>query len=252
MEFPHTLGKAVEWKHIVQRILENGRGLGVAYGHMVNRIRPIVAQPLPRPVGEQRVVFQNLTWQDYQVMQQVLRARRNVHLTYDRGVLEITMPLEIHEFAAELIGRFIYFLVAELGLKIKSMRSTTLEREDLERSPEPDNAYYIQNQPRVAGKTVDLQTDPPPDLVVEVDITHTNIDKLRLYASMGVPEFWRYNGETWRIYVLRDGGYEEVEISPTFAFVPKQKLYEFLAQAQQDEVAAEQMLREWIRSVNPA
>ncbi len=52
---------------------------------------------------------------------------------------------------------------------------TTLDREDLDRGAEPDNAYYIQNQPRVAGRTVNLQQYPPPDLVVEVDITHTDI-----------------------------------------------------------------------------
>ena len=69
--------------------------------------------------------------------------------------------------------------------------------------------------------------------MVEIDITHTDIDKLKLYASLGVPEFWRYNGELWRIYQLEDNEYQEVETSPTFAFVPKQKLYEFLMQAQQ-------------------
>ena len=217
---------------------------------MIQTSRPIVVQPLPQPVGEKRVVLHYLNWQGYKAIQQALGESRNVHLTYDRGVLEITMPLEIHEFSAELISVFIRVLVTELGLKIKSMRSTTLEREDLDRSPEPDNAYYIQNQPLVAGKTVDLKTDPPPDLLVEVDITHTDIDKLKLYASMAVPEFWRYNGEVWRIYQLQAGEYQEMETSPTFPFVPKEKLYEFLALAQQDEVAAEQMLREWIRSIN--
>jgi hypothetical protein len=38
-----------------------------------------------------------------------------------------------------------------------------------------------------------------------------------------------------------------VNVSPTFAFVPKEKLYEFLVQAQQDEVAAELALRTWIK-----
>lgn len=202
---------------------------------------------LSRPVGEQRVIFHHLNWQGYQQILQAIGDRRSAHLTYDRGTLEITMPLEEHEFYRELIGRFIYFLVAELGLKIKTMGSTTLDREDLERGAEPDNAYYIQNQPRVAGKTVNLQQDPPPDLVVEVDITHTDINKRALYASMGVPEFWRFNGQVWRIYQLQGGQYQEVEMSPTFSLVPKTKLYEFLAQAQEDEVAAEQSLRKWLQ-----
>ncbi|MEO1404361.1 MAG: Uma2 family endonuclease [Cyanobacteria bacterium J06635_1] len=133
-------------------------------------------------------------------MLSALPQSRAAHLTYDHGTLEISRPLEEHERASELIGLFIRILVVEMGLKLKSMRSTTLDREDLDRGAEPDNAYYIQHQAQVAGRNVDLSTDPPPDLVVEVDITHTDIDKNRLYASMGVPEFWRFNGQTWRIY----------------------------------------------------
>jgi len=202
---------------------------------------------IPTLTGEKRVVFYHLNWQAYQQILQAVGEVRSARLTYDQGTLEIAMPLEDHEFARELIGRFIYFLVVELGLKIKSMGSTTLNREELNRGAEPDNAYYIQNQPLVAGKTVDLNQDPPPDLVIEVDITHTDINKLSLYASMGVPEFWRYNGQVWRIYQLQDGTYQEVDVSPTFTWVPKERLYEFLAQAQQDEVAAEQAFRVWVR-----
>jgi Uma2 family endonuclease len=127
------------------------------------------------------------------------------------------------------------------------MGSTTLDRSDLERGAEPDNAYYIQNQPLVAGRKVDLATDPPPDLVVEVDITHSDINKPALYASMGVPEFWRYNGREWSIYQLQADRYTEVANSPTFPMVSKEKLYEFLAVAQTDEVTAEIDLRQWVR-----
>jgi Uma2 family endonuclease len=202
---------------------------------------------VPQAIGEKRVVFHHLNWAAYQQILQAVGQTRSARLTYDRGILEITMPLEDHEFAAELIGRFIYFLVAEMGQKIKSMRSTTLEREDLDRSPEPDNAFYIQHQPQVAGRTVNFEQDPPPDLVVEVDMTHTDIDKLRLYAALGVPEFWRFNGQVWRIYELQGEVYQEKETSPTFSFVPKEKLYEFLDLARQDEVEAEQVLRAWVR-----
>jgi Uma2 family endonuclease len=98
----------------------------------------------------------------------------------------------------------------------------------------------------VAGKTINLEQDPPPDLVVEIDITHTDINKLQLYASLGIPEFWRYNGEILRIYQLQNDAYQEVENSPTFPFLVKTKLYEFLTQAAVDEIAAEQQLRQWI------
>ncbi len=106
--------------------------------------------------GEKRVVFNHLSWLSYQQILQAVGENNRAHLFYDRGTLEITMPLEEHEFYRELIGLFIRILVVELGLKIKSMGSTTLAREDLERGAEPDNAYYIQNQAKVLGKRINL------------------------------------------------------------------------------------------------
>ncbi|HEY9700071.1 MAG TPA: Uma2 family endonuclease [Trichocoleus sp.] len=202
---------------------------------------------LETPIGEKRVTLHHLNWQAYQQILHALPQSRSTRLTYDRGILEITMPLEEHEFVVRLMDLFIRILVVEMGLKMKTLGSTTLQREDLDRSPEPDNAYYIQNQPFVAGRKIDLQNDPPPDLVIEIDITNTDIHKLRLYSSMGVPEFWRFNGQVWRIYHLVGGQYQEVEASPTFPTVEKEKLYNFLAEAQQDEVVAEQNFRSWVQ-----
>jgi Uma2 family endonuclease len=199
--------------------------------------------------GEKRVTLQSLTWESYQQILHALPQSRAARLTYDRGILEITMPLEDHEFACELIGLFIRILVGEMGLKLKSMGSTTLDREDLNRGAEPDNAYYIQHQSLVAGRKVNLAKDPPPDLVVEVDITHTDIRKNKLYAAMGVPELWRYDGQEWLIYQLQtqEKSYQECDRSPTFPWVEKEDLYRFLQQAQQDEIEAETVFREWVR-----
>ncbi len=133
--------------------------------------------------GEKRVVFNHLSWLSYQQILQAVGENNRAHLFYDRGTLEITMTLEEHEFYRELIGLFIRILVVELGLKIKSMGSTTLAREDLERGAEPDNAYYIQNQAKVLGKRINLTEDPPPDLVVEVDITHTHQSEPHSYLN---------------------------------------------------------------------
>lgn len=191
-----------------------------------------------------------MDWVAYQQMKALLNERTRARLTYDRGTLEITMPSELHEFYARLIERFIVILVVELGLKIKTLGSTTLDREDLERGAEPDNGYYIQHQPQVAGRPINLDTDPPPDLVVEVDINHTDIDKNALYATMGVPEFWRFNGKVWHIYQLENGAYAERDRSPTFPIISKDELYQFLATCQQNEVEAELNLRSWLRELS--
>jgi Uma2 family endonuclease len=134
-----------------------------------------------------------------------------------------------------------------MGLRMKTMGSTTMKYPNLLKGSEPDSAYYIQNQPSVKGRNVDFASDPPPDLVVEVDITHTDIEKNKFYAAIGVPEFWRFNGKVWRIYQLRDGSYVEVESSPTFPLVPKERLIDFLQEAREDEIAAVRSLRAWFQ-----
>lgn len=216
----------------------------------------VAAAPEPKtevrsqPVGEKRVVLHGLTWDAYLQILNALPESRGARLTYDNGVLEITMPLEDHEFSSRLIERFILLLVELHGLRVKTMGSTTLNYPHLSKGAEPDNAYYIQNQPLVKGRNVDLSVDPPPDLVVEVDITHTDIQKNQFYASLGIPEFWRFNGRVWRIYQLQNGAYVEVKHSPTFLQVEKAQLYEFLKAAKADEIDAVLSFKEQWQAVS--
>ncbi len=185
----------------------------------------------------------NISWDQYQQILSALPQTRAARLTYLLGTLEISMPLEDHEQASEFIASFVKIVARGLRLKWKTMGSTTLNREDLDRGAEPNKAYYIQNKSLVAGRKVNLQQDPPPDLIVEVDITHTDIDKNSLYAAMGVPELWRFNGRFLQTYVLKNDGYVEVEKSPIFPIVDKSDLYHFLDEAKQDESDAEDWLR---------
>ena len=209
----------------------------------------VIAAPEPKvelqPVGEQRVVLRGLSWDAYLQILDSLPESRGARLTFDDGVLEITVPSELHEFSGRLIERFISTLVELMGLRMKTMGSTTMNYPHLKKGAEPDNAYYIQNQPLVKGRDVDFSQDPPPDLVVEVDITHTDIAKNRFYSSLGVLEFWRFDEKVWRVYQLQEGVYIEVEVSPTFPQVPKDRLYAFLEEAKEDEIEAVRSLRTW-------
>jgi Uma2 family endonuclease len=196
-------------------------------------------------IGENRVSLHGISWEAYLQILDALPQTRAARLTYDDGVLEITVPLEIHEFSRCLIERLIITLVELMGLRVKTMGSTTMNYPSLKKGAEPDNAYYIQNQPLVKGRDVDFKQDPPPDLVVEVDITHTDIAKNEFYAKLGVPEFWRFDGKVWRIYELKAQKYVEVDFSPTFPAVPKERLYAFLEEAKEDEMEAVYSLRAW-------
>ena len=61
---------------------------------------PIISQPVPQPIGEKRLVFRSIDWRRYQTLRETLSAQHNLHFTYAQGTLEVTTPLEIHEFSA--------------------------------------------------------------------------------------------------------------------------------------------------------
>ena len=115
---------------------------------------------------------------------------RSSRLAYDEGTVEIMTALMPHENSNRLIEVFVGVLCEELGLEIKRTDSLTMTRDDLERRAEPDSSYYIQNESLVRdSEDIDLASSLPPDLVLEVQYSRSKINKFRLYASMGVPEF---------------------------------------------------------------
>jgi Uma2 family endonuclease len=119
----------------------------------------------------------------------------------------------------------------------------------LERGAEPDSSYYIQNEALMRDREeIDLTQDPPPDLVLEVEYSRSAVDKLRLYASMRVPEFWRYNGRMLRIYRLDGEQYQLGENSPTFAPVAVSEIPRFIEEAKRiGEVATIKSFRAWVK-----
>lgn len=215
---------------------------------MISTSADVSNTPIEKLLSEKRVTFYNLSWRSYEQIIEALGDRRASRLTYYQGILEIVTPLEAHESASDRIGILIHILTEELGLNIKSMASTTLNKPDLKIGAEPDKCYYIQNEPLVRGKVVNLTSDPPPDLIVEIDITHTDIDKNQLYQAMGLPEFWRYNGKSLTIYLLNEGIYQESETSFTFPRLTKSVIYEFLTQCHtQGESQSKRTFRNWVR-----
>jgi Uma2 family endonuclease len=208
--------------------------------------------PSKASATEQRLTLHNISWETYEQLLATFGEHRAVRLHYDQGILELMVPLENHEQPSELIGVLIRTLAIESGLNLKSLASTTLRRKDLQKAAEPDKCFYLQNESLVRGREVDLERDLPPDLVVEIDITHADIDKNTLYAQMGVPEFWRFNGKTLKIFQLIQGQYEEVPVSPVFPWIPMKVIYRFLQQcAEVGEAPAYLELRDWIQTNRP-
>jgi Uma2 family endonuclease len=199
----------------------------------------------------QNALLQNISWQTYQSLLADMGDHRSNRLAYDRGILEIKMPLEFHEAINRLLERLIITLTEELELEIKSFGSTTFNRKDLEVGVEPDSCFYIQNAHLVRRFAIDIEKDPPPDLVVEVDVHSSSSRRLNIYKQLGVPEIWRYTKTGMKIYSLQDAEYRECEYSLIFSFISGETLDRFLKLS--NSIDDNKLIREfrvWLRQLN--
>ena len=197
---------------------------------------------------EQIVQLSGISWQTYEALLAEI-GDRQIRLTYNRGNLEIMVPSPEHERFKEVLGRFVETLAEELDVRIEPLGSTTFKRPELS-GVEPDKCFYIQNLSAVKGKKrIDLNQDTPPDLAVEIDITSRSQNSLQVYADLGVPEVWIYNGSRLRINRLENGEYVEGEISLAFPSLPILEIVRFLEQAETMEyLELVKAFRNWVKS----
>ena len=198
-------------------------------------------------IAEHRVLLDGVSWQTYSALVDESE-HASGRMTYDQGTLEIMSPLMPHESGKRLLGRMIEMFTLLRGIDIRSSASTTFRRTDLKRGFEADESYYIQFAAQMrSNRDIDLSIDPPPDLVVEVEMTRSAIDKLRLFASMGIPEVWRYDGKTLWIGSLQKDKYIEAEFSHVLPDFPVELASEFLAQ--RFEISETELIRQFAELV---
>ncbi len=171
---------------------------------------PTAHASTPTPLELARgIVFQGVGWGDYLAQLKII-GDRPIRVTYDRGTMEVWMPSHPHELDAYNLGRMIDAIVEAREIPMKPGRATTLRREDLDRGVEPDNCYWLgANADRMLGKLVlDLSTDPPPDLIIEVKVASSVLPRLPIFAGLGVPEIWRVvRGELRFLHLCKDLSY---------------------------------------------
>lgn len=198
---------------------------------------------------ENRVILKGVSWSTFKVLLADVGDDRAWRIAYDRGVLEIRMPLLEHEVPKGLIESFIEATADELEIEVMKAGSLTLEREDLTRAVEPDSCFYIQNEASVRGKrNINLPEDLPPDLAIESDYTNSSVNKDGIYAALGVPELWRYQRQSLQVYQLVDGKYQKCDRSLAFPFLPVAEIPGFIEQSRTiGQRAAVRLFRQRIR-----
>lgn len=200
-------------------------------------------------MADGRIFLENISWPTYLALLSDLGEHRG-RLTYDQGKLEIVSPSKKHEHLKRLLGRLIEAFTEELNIKIQSVSSTTLNREELRRGVEADECYYLASEPAVRGREeIDLARDPPPDLAVEVEVSRRLLARIPIYAAMGIPEVWRYDGQSLRVLRLEQGQYIETAQSTVLPKFPLKEVMQFLAERNTvGETELVRSLREWVRS----
>jgi Uma2 family endonuclease len=200
-------------------------------------------------IGERRFVLDGLDWDGYETL---LRLFPRTRMTYDRGVVELMSPLYVHEHYRKRLALLIETLADELEIPYIAAGSTTFRRQLLDRGLEPDESYYLDSIVRLNNRMdINLDVDPPPDLAVEVDITSSSLDRIGIYAAIGVAEVWRFDGEIFTVQLLRaDRIYELSQSSRAFGFLPIGDIPGRLLDAQfPDEMRWGKACRAWVRDV---
>lgn len=204
---------------------------------------------LPEP--DSRVWIPCVDRENYEGALQLFGDHPTIRLTYDGENLEIMSPSLEHGEWAKWLDRIITDVAAGLRLPCRSLGSTTWRNETDKRGLEADACFYLANFPRVRGKkTLDLSVDPPPDLAVEVEVSRSASDRLEIYARLGVPEVWRFDGEDLSVWQLQpNGSYAASSTSSALPFLPLEEVLRWLKRAETLEDLSEWIVQfqGWVR-----
>ena len=205
-----------------------------------------LAAPAMHARGDEYVLLEGVRYSTYEALLEDI-GNRHIRLTYDNGSLEIMTVSPRHEWAKKLIGRMIEAMTEELNIPIRSGGSTTFKKELSKKGLEPDDCYWVANERAVRGRPdLEIELDPPPDIAVEVEISTSALNRLAIYAAIGVTEIWRSDGQQILISQLQDdGSYAPVSQSPSFPWLPVAELSRFLS------AGMTMSETQWIRSFRP-
>ena len=126
---------------------------------------------------EQRVILENVSWETYERLLAESIDSVGTRFTYDEGALEIMVGSIAHENPNRTLAQLVEIVAEETDRDLHRAGSTTFKRKDLAKGFEPDSCFYIGHAQEARGREeLDLVTDPPPDLVIEVDITRSSLN----------------------------------------------------------------------------
>ena len=200
--------------------------------------------------GEKRIAIQGVSYEFYKQFCDEI-GEQPVRLSYNDGCLEIMVTKSPHEFFKTILAKLVEATIFELNVPVRSGGAMTFQRDDLEKGFEPDECWWIQNEEVVRKITeFDFDSDPPPDLAVEVEMSHSLVGRIHIYAAMKVAEIWRFNGRELRFCVFGDDGqYHDTDRSQAFPFLSPADLMPYLSVPNDDdETSRIRRYVDWLRA----
>ena len=197
---------------------------------------------------EQYLRLSLVPWKAYVAFCDAL-GERYLRVTYDRGEMEVMSLSHKHEKEKSLLRRLVNTLTEELEIDIASGGSVTCRNEEMLVALEPDECFWIVNEPLIRGRDeLDLILDPPPDLAIEIEISRSMLNRMSIYEALKVPEIWRWNSKTLTIHVLgARGTYRTSRRSKAFPFLPLDEFTSFLTRTDLSETQLIRTFRAWVR-----
>ena len=211
-----------------------------------------VATPPVEDTGDAWVCIP-ATWETYLRLLDDRGERSRPRLIYHHGRLTIVSPGVNHEW----LGRRLSGLLQELlvGLRVRFIPTgsvTLLPGSATTKGVEGDASYYFTNFDSLKGReTLVMGVDPPPDLVIEVVVSHPVADALAVHASFGVREVWVCGRGELTFLLLQPGGrYEPSAASLNLPLVRSDELALWLFRdAGDDDLDLLLEFREWVAHV---
>jgi len=181
------------------------------------------------------VIFHDVGWDEYEHLLDQVGESRGLRISYIDGTLQVMSPSAKHESYVRFLEKLSAVISLRLRINILSFGSSTMKKQKARQGLEPDACFYVQSAPLIGNRMqLDFATDPPPDIAVEIDIHHGSISKLPIYAALGVPEIWHFDGQQLTIHQLAQDAYIPVENSRALPLLTNRILTDFLTRLREE------------------
>jgi len=154
-----------------------------------------------------------LNWSEYLNLRED-SANDHLRMHYSNEELLLMTTGDLHERLARLIDLYLTVWARAHDIRLMSYGRWTMFAESDHKGLEPDNCYYVRDIPDVKGqRELNLGSDPPPHLAVEVDITTDSEFKFEIYRALGIQAVWIWRTGTLVAYAFQNDGFSPVESS---------------------------------------